>query len=150
VSIQVRSLLNSSKSQKHVYYFVRYKFIRFLAVLAKIFFIIFYLLFCFQPKTPELHSYKVGEMLEVVNPYSMMVFYVGTIVKIYDNRYFKVEVDNEIDEDKRISFVATKENPYLFHAGLKNGFLYNKLSIYLLLYFFRLGKQTQVFVKNSD
>jgi len=59
-------------------------------------------------------------MLEVINPYSMMVFYVGTIVKIYDNRYFKVEVDNEIDEDKRISFVTTKENPYLFKAGLKN------------------------------
>ncbi|KAL4104178.1 hypothetical protein QTP88_019487 [Uroleucon formosanum] len=70
-----------------------------------------------KPKTPEQHSYKVGEMLEVINPFSMMVFYVGTIVKIYDNRYFKVEVDNEIDKDKRISFVATKENPYLFHAG---------------------------------
>lgn len=64
-------------------------------------------------------------MLEVINPFSMMVFYVGTIVKIYDNRYFKVEVDNEIDKDKRISFVATKENPYLFHAGLKNEFLNN-------------------------
>jgi len=59
-------------------------------------------------------------MLEVINPYSMMVFYVGTIVKIYDNRYFKVVVDNESDEDKRYSFVATKESPYLFHAGLKN------------------------------
>ncbi|XP_029342125.1 scm-like with four MBT domains protein 1 isoform X2 [Acyrthosiphon pisum] len=70
-----------------------------------------------KPKTPKQHSYKVGEMLEVINPYSLMVFYVGTIVKIYDNRYFKVEVDNEIDEDKRISFVATKENPYLFQAG---------------------------------
>lgn len=55
----------------------------------------------------------------------MMVFYVGTIVKVYDNRYFKVEVDNEIDKDKRISFVATKENPNLFHAGLKNCFPYN-------------------------
>jgi len=64
-------------------------------------------------------------MLEVINPYSMMVFYVGTIVKVYDNRYFKVEVDNEIDKDKRISFVATKENPNLFHAGLKNCFPYN-------------------------
>jgi len=80
----------------------------------------FYIFFCYQPKTPKQHSYKVGEMLEVINPYSLMVFYVGTIVKIYDNRYFKVEVDNEIDENKRISFVATKENPYLFQAGLKN------------------------------
>ncbi|XP_022180429.1 scm-like with four MBT domains protein 1 [Myzus persicae] len=70
-----------------------------------------------KPKTPEQHSFKVGEMLEVINPYSMMVFYVATIVKIYDNRYFKVEVDNEIEKDKRICFVATKGNPYLFHAG---------------------------------
>lgn len=58
-------------------------------------------------------------MLEVINPYSFMVFYVGTIVKIYDNRYFKVEVNNESDVDKRTSFIATKENPYLFNAGLK-------------------------------
>ncbi|KAL5237491.1 hypothetical protein ACI65C_004901 [Semiaphis heraclei] len=72
-----------------------------------------------KPKTPEQHSYKIREMLEVINPYSMMVFYVGTIVKIYDNHYFKVEVDNEIDKDKRISFIATKKNPYIFHAGMK-------------------------------
>lgn len=72
---------------------------------------------CCQPKTPEQHSYKVGEMLEVINPYSLMVFYVGTIVKIYDNRYFKVEVDNDSDINKRITFVATKENPHLFNAG---------------------------------
>jgi len=58
-------------------------------------------------------------MLEVINPYSFMVFHVAKIVKIYDNRYFKVEVNNESDIDKRISFVATKENPYLFNAGLK-------------------------------
>lgn len=58
-------------------------------------------------------------MLEVINPYSFMVFHVATIVKVYDNRYFKVEVNNESDIDKRISFVATKENPYLFNAGLK-------------------------------
>jgi len=64
-------------------------------------------------------------MLEVINPYSMMVFYVATIVKIYDNRYFKVEVDNDIDVDKRISFVATKDNPHLFNAGLTNGFIDN-------------------------
>jgi len=70
-----------------------------------------------KPKTPEQHSYKVGEMLEVINPYSFMIFYVATIVKIYDNRYFKVEVNNESDISKRISFVATKENPYLFNAG---------------------------------
>lgn len=56
-------------------------------------------------------------MLEVINPYSLMVFYVGTIIKIYDNRYFKVEVDNDCDINKRITFVATKENPYLFNAG---------------------------------
>lgn len=56
-------------------------------------------------------------MLEVINPYSLMVFYVATIVKIYDNRYFKVEVDNEEDVDKRFAFIATKENPYLFSAG---------------------------------
>lgn len=46
-----------------------------------------------------------------------MIFYTATIVKIYDNRYFKVEVNNEKDEDKRITFVATKGNPYLFSAG---------------------------------
>jgi len=56
-------------------------------------------------------------MLEVINPYSLMEFYAATIVKIYDHRYFKVEVDNVIDVEKRISFVATKENPYLFNAG---------------------------------
>jgi len=64
-------------------------------------------------------------MLEVINPYSMMVFYVATIVKIYDNRYFKIEADNDIDVDKRISFVATKDNPHLFHAGLINAFMDN-------------------------
>lgn len=63
-------------------------------------------------------------MLEVINPYSFMIFYVATIVKIYDNRYFKVEVNNECDISKRISFVATKENPYLFNAGLKNKRIY--------------------------
>lgn len=46
-----------------------------------------------------------------------MVFYVGTIVKIYDNRYFKVEINDEKDVDKRTTFVATKGNPYLFNAG---------------------------------
>lgn len=56
-------------------------------------------------------------MLEVLNPYSLMVFYVATIVKIYDNRYFKVEVDNDSDIQKRITFIATKENPYLFNGG---------------------------------
>jgi len=56
-------------------------------------------------------------MLEVINPNSLMVFYVGTIVKIYDNRYFKVEVDNDSDISKRITFVATKENPYIFGPG---------------------------------
>lgn len=56
-------------------------------------------------------------MLEVINPYSLMVFYVATIVKIYDNRYFKVEVDNDNDTEKRITFIATKENPYLFNGG---------------------------------
>lgn len=56
-------------------------------------------------------------MLEVINPYSLMVFYVAKIVKIYDNRYFKVEVNNDCDLDKRITFVATKENPYIFNAG---------------------------------
>ncbi|XP_025406134.1 uncharacterized protein LOC112680298 isoform X2 [Sipha flava] len=70
-----------------------------------------------KPKTPEQHSYKVGEMLEVINPYSLMVFYVATIVKIYDNRYFKVEVDNDSNIQKRITFIATKENPYLFNGG---------------------------------
>lgn len=58
-------------------------------------------------------------MLEVLNPHSLMVFYVATIVKIYDNRYFKVEVDNNSDSSKRINFVATKGNPYLFNAGSK-------------------------------
>lgn len=61
-------------------------------------------------------------MFEVINPYSLMLFYVGTIVKIYDNRYFKVEVNNESDVEKRITFVATKENPYLFNAGLISTF----------------------------
>lgn len=61
-------------------------------------------------------------MLEVINPYSLMVFYVATIVKIYDNRYFKVEVDNDNDIEKRITFVATKENPYLFNGGSTNYF----------------------------
>lgn len=56
-------------------------------------------------------------MLEVINPYSLMIFYVATIIKIYDNRYFKVEVNNDSDIAKRITFVATKENPYLFSAG---------------------------------
>lgn len=56
-------------------------------------------------------------MLEAINPYSLMVFYVATIVKIYDNRYFKVEVNNESDTDKRLTFVATKENPFLFNTG---------------------------------
>jgi len=71
-------------------------------------------------------------MLEVIDPYSMMVFYVATIVKIYDSRYFKVEVDNDIDVDKRISFVATKDNPHLFHAGLINELMNNYLYTYLL------------------
>jgi hypothetical protein len=56
-------------------------------------------------------------MLEVLNPFSLMVFHVGKIIKIYDNRYFKVELNNERDVDKRITFLATKENPYLFNAG---------------------------------
>lgn len=56
-------------------------------------------------------------MLEVINPYSLMIFYVATVIKIYDNRYFKVEADNDNDMNKRITFVATKENPYLFNAG---------------------------------
>lgn len=56
-------------------------------------------------------------MLEVINPYSLMIFYVGTIIKIYDNRYFKVEINNDSDIENRITFVATKENPYLFSAG---------------------------------
>lgn len=62
-------------------------------------------------------------MLEVINPYSLMIFYTATIVKIYDNRYFKVEVDNDKDVDKRFSIIATKENPYLFNAGCYNKFL---------------------------
>jgi len=61
-------------------------------------------------------------MLEVINPYSLMVFYVATIAKIYDNRYFKVEVNNDSDVEKRITFVATKDSPYLFNAGLKKFF----------------------------
>lgn len=56
-------------------------------------------------------------MLEVINPDSLMEFYVGTIVVIYNHYYFKVEVNNEIDVEKRMSFVATKENPYLFNPG---------------------------------
>jgi len=56
-------------------------------------------------------------MLEVINPNSLMEFYVATIVKIYDHYYFKVEVDNDICEENRMSFVATKRNPYLFNAG---------------------------------
>lgn len=63
-------------------------------------------------------------MLEAINSYSLMVFYVATIVKIYDNRYFKVEVDNDSDVEKRTTFVATKESPYLFNAGLKKIFIY--------------------------
>ncbi|VVC28864.1 SLED domain,Mbt repeat [Cinara cedri] len=70
-----------------------------------------------KPKFPEQHSYKVGDMLEAINPYSLMVFYVATVVKVYDNRYFKVEMDNDSNPEKRISFVATKENSYLFKAG---------------------------------
>jgi hypothetical protein len=62
-------------------------------------------------------------MLEVINPYSLMVFYVATIVKIYDNRYFKVEVDNDSNIQKRITFIATKENPYLFNGGSKTTFI---------------------------
>lgn len=58
-------------------------------------------------------------MLEVLNPYSLMIFYVGTIIKIYDNRYFRVEVNNGCEIDERLTFVATKGNPYLFNAGLK-------------------------------
>ncbi|XP_022172526.1 scm-like with four MBT domains protein 1 isoform X2 [Myzus persicae] len=73
-----------------------------------------------EGKIPEQHGYKVGEMLEVINPYSLMEFYTATIVKVYDHRYFKVEVDIEIYVEKRISFVATKENPYLFNAGWAN------------------------------
>lgn len=61
-------------------------------------------------------------MLEVINPYSLMIFYAATIVKIYDNRYFKVEVDNDEDINKRFTIVATKENPYLFNAGCQNKF----------------------------
>lgn len=64
-------------------------------------------------------------MLEVLNPYSLMVFYVATIVRTYDNRYFKVEVDNEYDIEKRLTFWATKENPYLFNAGIKFEFFNN-------------------------
>lgn len=62
-------------------------------------------------------------MLEAINPYSLMVFYVAKIVKIYDNRYFKVEINNESNTDKCISFVATKENPYLFNAGENNNLI---------------------------
>jgi len=68
-------------------------------------------------------------MLEVINPYSLMVFYVATIVKIYDNRYFKVEVNNDSDVEKRTTFVATKESPYLFNAGLKNILFYSSLYV---------------------
>lgn len=81
--------------------------------------------------TPEQHNYKAGEMLEVVNPHSLMVFYVATIVKIYDNRYFKVEVDNDINTKKHINFVATKENPYLFNAG-------SKFKMFIVIYLFSI------------
>ncbi|VVC29794.1 SLED domain,Zinc finger, C2CH-type,Sterile alpha motif/pointed domain,Mbt repeat [Cinara cedri] len=73
-----------------------------------------------KPKFPEQHCYKVGDKLEAINPYSLMVFYIATIVKVYDNHYFKVELDNDSDTKKRITFVATKENPYLFNAGWAN------------------------------
>lgn len=82
-------------------------------------------------------------MLEVLNPYSLIVFHVATIIKIYDNRYFKVEVYNKSDIDKRITFVATKENPYLFNAGSKDNFLNNKpnacYNVCIFLCNFRLG-----------
>lgn len=76
-------------------------------------------------------------MLEVINPYSLMIFYAGTIVKIYDNRYFKVEVDNDEDVDKRFTIVATKENPYLFNAGCQIKFFNYKIieCIFILILF---------------
>lgn len=67
--------------------------------------------------TPTQHSYKLGEVLEVLSPHSLMVFYTAKIVKIYDNRYFKIEVNDNCDIGKRFTFLATKENPYLFNAG---------------------------------
>jgi len=39
--------------------------------------------------------------------------------------YYKAVAGNAIDEDKHNSFMALKENLYLFHAGLKSGFLYD-------------------------
>lgn len=71
-------------------------------------------------------------MLEVINPNSLMVFYVATIVKIYDNRYFKIELDNDINIEKRITLVATKENPYLFNAGSVN----KCINIFRFIYFY--------------
>lgn len=63
---------------------------------------------------PENHNFKVGEMLEVLDPHSLMYFYVATIVKVYNKQYFKVEINSEKNV---ISFIASKENPYLFNAG---------------------------------
>ncbi|XP_050436078.1 uncharacterized protein LOC126842903 [Adelges cooleyi] len=70
-----------------------------------------------KPTAPKPHNYKIGQVFEVLNPYSLMVFHAGKVAKTYDNRYFKVEVDNDPDVDKRFTFVATKENPLLFKAG---------------------------------
>lgn len=60
-------------------------------------------------------------MLEALNPYSLMVFYVAKVVKIFDNRYFKIEIESESDTKRRITFVASKDNPYLlFNPGIDN------------------------------
>ncbi|XP_050534831.1 MBT domain-containing protein 1-like isoform X2 [Daktulosphaira vitifoliae] len=73
-----------------------------------------------KPQTPKQHSYKLGEVLEVLSPHSLMIFYTAKIIKIYDNRYFKIEVNDNHNVDKRFTFLATKENPYLFNAGWAN------------------------------
>lgn len=63
---------------------------------------------------PENHNFKVGEMLEVLDPHSLTYFYVATIVKVFNKQYFKVEINCENNVK---SFIATKKSPYLFNAG---------------------------------
>lgn len=82
------------------------------------------------------HDLKVGMKLEAVNPLNRSEIHPATIVEVFDDTYFLVEIDEEMkslkedgcdtteDQDrKRLTWLATVSNPYILPCGWakKNG-----------------------------
>ncbi|XP_067002533.2 scm-like with four MBT domains protein 1 [Anabrus simplex] len=75
----------------------------------------------FQNSPPKrMHHFEEGMKLEAVHPHNMVEICPASVVKVYDEHYFLVQIDSYSSMEKdhiESTWLCTAEHPYIFPVG---------------------------------